>query len=67
MPKCRFCGGYASVGKDICPFDQIRHGEFVKGKWVVDASAAIAKILVPDVPENEDGQIGFELGDENEE
>ena len=66
MAKCRVCGGYASEGKEMCPWDQIRHGEFVKGKWVVDASAAIAKTLVPDVPEYEDGQIGFNLGDENE-
>ena len=66
MAKCRVCGGYASEGKEMCPWDQIRHGELVKGKWVVDASAAIAKALVPDVPENEDGQIGFNLGEENE-
>ena len=50
----------------MCPWDQIRHGELVKGKWVVDASAATSKTLVPDVPESEDGQIGFNLGDENE-
>ncbi len=50
MATCRICGGYASEGKDMCPWDQIRHGELVKGKWVVDASAATTKELRPEKP-----------------
>jgi hypothetical protein len=58
------CGGYASEGKAMCPFDQIRHGEFVKGKWVVDATAATN--MPPDESAvDTDGQIGFKM-EENE-
>lgn len=35
MATCKRCGQYASEGKELCPFDQIRNGELVKGKWVV--------------------------------
>ena len=48
----------------MCPWDQIRHGEFVKGKWVVDATVAIT--LPPDEPAvDDDGQIGFKMEDDN--
>lgn len=47
MPKCRVCGGYASEGKPLCPFDQIRHGKFDKGKWIVDWNAGAGRPVQP--------------------
>jgi hypothetical protein len=59
MAKCRVCGGYASEGKVMCPWDQIRHGELVKGKWVVDATGATADFMGAITVKDSGGQIEF--------
>lgn len=60
MGRCRVCGGYASEGKSMCPWDQIRHGEFKNGKWVV-----IPPFPIKDQPPPPGTQGEMKLEDEN--
>lgn len=58
MATCKGCDRYASQGKDLCPFCQIRWGDcHVKGVLTKDLQPA---------PKPEETQIGFDLGENSE-
>lgn len=65
MGVCKVCGGYASEGKSMCPFHQIRHGKFVNKKWIAILPADLRnQIGTGEIQYDSNGQMTF-LNDGN--